>query len=110
MCLPVRRFTSTRSATAIMRLRVIDATASRDRPFGLKAPGTVEMLPSSSVREGFSGKHGSTVRRERHALALAPIRQIDVFLHPDTVERAEGKGIDGENIRAERRQLIAERG
>ena len=56
-----------------------------------------------------SSKDRSTVSRERNTLTVAPIGQIDVFLHPDAVKRPEGKSIDGENIGAERQQLIAER-
>ncbi len=44
--LPVRRSVQTRSATASIILAVMASGAPLSLPFGLNAPGTVEMLPS----------------------------------------------------------------
>ena len=85
------------------------ATASLDRPFGLKPPGTVEMLPSPpSGRIAASTAALLAVKLTRSP--VAPIGQIDVLLHADAVKGAERKSIEGEDIGAELRQLIPERG
>jgi hypothetical protein len=92
-----------------MRLPAIAAMASLERPFGLNAPGTVEMLPSTAIREN-CGQHGCAIGCKRHTLTVAPIRQIDVLLDADAVKWPERKSIDSEDIGAELRQLIPERG
>jgi len=88
-----------------MRLRAIAATASLDR-VRLKAPGTVEILPPSSGR--IPARTAALFAVKQHARGRAN-QQIDVLLHADAVKRPERKGVNGENISAEHRQLIAER-
>ena len=54
------------------------------------------------------GENGCAVGRKRNTLRAAPVRKIDLLFHAHAVKWTEREGVDGEDVGAERRKLVAE--
>ena len=77
-------------------------------PIGLERSGYGGDAAVNTVGQ-HRGKDGRAVGGKGDPLGAAPIRQIDMLLDADAVERTERKGVDGEDVSPEPGQLLAKR-